>query len=250
MKSTGFITAILPAFLIITGCSNNDSTTEKLNKAVNQAKHGNWQSAAATAEELSTAHPQAVSPMILRALAYEKSGELAKAIDLARKCVNAAPKDFTAHYTLGRLYSLDPKRQADAFAVLEKALTLKPEDTDTLILLSTIGIKRNEPNTDQYLNLLKHKPEFDRSAPLYYMLGLRQAEKRNFDASKRFMMDALSKCGGAKDPSLVYRIALCFDRCKFPAAEVKKFYNLFIRMNGVYKNPADVASARQRLRQL
>ena len=152
-------------------------------------------------------------------------------------------------YTYGRLCSQNPRRRAEAFTVLENALILKPGDTDTLVLLCSIGMERNEPNTDQYLNLLKHDPKFERSARLYYLLGVRQAEKRNLDAAKRFMMDALGKCGGAKDPDFIYHVAHCFDRNRFPSVEVKKFYNLFLRSRG-NKNPEYILNAKKRLRQL
>ena len=249
MKFTRFLSIVLPAALFICGCDNKNATNDRLNNAINQAQQGNWNTAGKEAAELSAALPNATAPMLLRALAYEKQGDLAKAIDLARQCVTNSPKDFTSHYTLGRLYSLDPKRDAEAFTVLEKAHSLKPDDTDTLVLLCNIGIKRHEPNTDKYLNLLMHKPEFSNSAQLYYMLGVRQAEKRNVMAAQRFMMNALNKSGNANNPDLIYRIALCFDQNKFPPKEIKKFYNLFLRSKGV-KNKADIANARKRLRQL
>ncbi len=249
MKLICLFSAMLPALLLFTGCQENNSTDEKLNKAVNSANTGNWDNAASIADEVSAMYPQAVAPMLLRALAYEKQGDIAKAIDLARKAAAAEPKDFSVQYTYGRLCSQNPRRRAEAFTVLENALILKPGDTDTLVLLCSIGMERNEPNTDQYLNLLKHDPKFERSARLYYMLGVRQAEKRNLDAAKRFMMDALGKCGGAKDPDFIYHVAHCFDRNRFPSVEVKKFYNLFLRSRG-NKNPEYILNAKKRLRQL
>lgn len=235
--------------LLAGGCSEKDSTSEKLNQAVTHARNGNWELAAKNADSVAEEHPGTTAPMLLQALAYEKQGDLIKAVDLARQCVHAAPDDFTSLYTLGRLYSLDQKRQGDAFATLEKALLKKPEDTNTLILLCNLGIMRQEPNTDKYLNLLKQKPEFSTSRQLYFLLGMRQAEKRNFTAAKRFMMDALNKCGGVKDPDFIYEIACCFDRCRFPINETRKFYQLYIKSRGS-KNPEKLLAARKRLRQL
>jgi tetratricopeptide (TPR) repeat protein len=192
---------------------------------------------------------QAVQPMLILALAFEKRGELDKAIDLARQAADAAPKDFTAQYTYGRLCASTPRRQAEAYTVLENALKLKADDTNTLVLLCSIGIQRNEPSTDQYLNLLTHKPDFSRSAELYFMLGSRQAQKGNRDAAKRFMLDALNKCGGNRNPDFHYHIARCFDRNRFPANEIKQRYNLYLRIPGK-KNPEYIADAGKRLRQL
>ena len=249
MKLIRVFSVILPVLIFISGCQENNSTDEKLYKAVTSANAGDWDTAAAIADDVSAIYQKAAFPIMLRALAYEKQGDIAKAIDLARKAANAEQKDFTVQYTYGRLCAQNPRRRAEAFTVLENALILKPGDTDTLVLLCTIGMERNEPNTDQYLNLLKHDPQFDRSAQLYYMLGVRQAEKRNLDAAKRFMMDALGKCGGAKDPNFIYHVAHCFDRNRFPSVEVKKFYNLFLRAKG-NKDQQYVLNANKRLRQL
>lgn len=249
MKLIRLFSAILPAIIMISGCQDNSNTDEKLNQAFNHARSGDWKSAAKIAAEISEKYPQAVQPMLIQALAFEKNGELDKAIDLARHAADAAPKDFTAQYTYGRLCSLTPRRQAEAFSVLENALKLKPEDANTLVLLCSIGINRNEPSTDQYLNLLTHNQAFSRSAELYFMLGARQAQKGNRDASKRFMMDALNKCGGSRNPNFYYHIAKCFDRNRFPLNEVKNRYAFYLRIRGK-KNPEYVAAAGKRLLQL
>ncbi len=249
MKFIRLFFATFPIVLLVAGCQDNSSTDEKLNQAFNHARYGDWKSAEKIAAEISETYPQAVQPMLILALAFEKRGELDKAIDLARQAADAAPKDFTAQYTYGRLCASTPRRQAEAYTVLENALKLKAEDTNTLVLLCSIGIQRNEPSTDQYLNLLTHKPDFSRSAELYFMLGSRQAQKGNRDAAKRFMLDALNKCGGNRNPDFHYHIARCFDRNRFPANEIKQRYNLYLRIPGK-KNPEYIADAGKRLRQL
>ncbi|MBR7130470.1 MAG: hypothetical protein IKC82_00565 [Lentisphaeria bacterium] len=244
-----FYSTLLTAGVILCGCSDSNTAAEKLNHAVNQARNGNWQLAGKYAQDVALVSEKASAPLILSALAYEKDGEYNKALDLARQAVNASPDDFTALYTLGRLYSHDHQRHSEAFTTLEEALIRKPGDTNTLILLCNLGVIRQEPNTDKYLNLLKQKPEFATSLELHFLLGMRQAEKRNIEAAKRFMLAALNKCGGMKKPDIIYDIANCFDRCRFPASESRKFYNLYVRARGK-KDPAKVIAAKKRLRQL
>ena len=249
MKLIRLFSAILPLMIIFSGCQDNNSTDEKLNQAFNHARNGDWKSAEKIAAEISEAYPQAIQPMLIQALAYEQKGELDKAIDLARHAADAATKDFTAQYTYGRLCASVPLRQAEAFSVLENALKLNPEDTNTLVLLCSIGVQRNEPSTDKYLSLLTHIPEYSNSPVLYFLIGTRHAQKGNRNAAKRVMLEVLNKYGGSRNSDYYYHIARCFDRNRFPVEEVKSRYTFYLRLRG-RKTPEYIAAAGKRLQQL
>ena len=249
MKNFSLCAACLLSSLIMFGCSDDSSANKQLAEAVTKAKQGNWESAENIAENLSEQYPKSPAPMLLRSLAFEKNGDLVKATDIARKCTEITPDDFTAQYTLGRLYSRDPQRHAEAFSTLERALALKPGDPDTLILLCNLGIIRKEPVTDKYLNLLKQNPGFSKSAELNFMLGYRQAEQRNYEASKRFMMEALNYSGGIGNHDFIYSIAHCFDQHNFPKKTTVQFYRLYIQAAG-QKDQAKVNMVKKRLQQL
>ena len=234
--------------LFFCGCSESSSSNEKMTQAVHQAKRGNWQSAENTAAELSAKSPKAVTPMLLMALAYEKRGDLDKALDLARQCAAAAPDDFTAQYTFGRLSAGNPLRYSESFAILEKALTLRPGDSDTLVLLCNLGMQLKHPNTDRYLAQLNEKEEFQRSAQFNYQLGWRQAEKKNGKAAVEYLWRAV-RLGGLQNPELPLNAARCIDSNGLSRKDAVKFYNLFIE-HPAKKDPEKLKEAETRVRVL
>ena len=174
------------AVLLFCGCSNDSSPDKDLTAAVTLAKKGEWQEAARIAAAAAEKNPHISAPLLIQALAYEKSGELNKAIDLASRCAENFPEDFTAQYICGRLYSKDPLRQDKAFTTLEKAIKLRKGDVNTLILLCTIGTANNEPGTLVYLNDLVQKSDLSDAdtARVYFLRGLylRNVEHKLGDA--------------------------------------------------------------------
>lgn len=220
MKKTSFISTVALTVLFFCGCTESDSADRKMKSAFSQAQQGNWSEASSNAAELAAEYPGAVAPQLLQALAYEKNGDLAKATDLARQCAVNAPGDFTAQYTLGRLYSLDPHRQTEAFSALEQALQLCPGDTNTLVLLCNIGVTGNYPETEKYLNYLKNTQAFQNSADVYFMLGMWYAGKKKFPAAKVAMRQAYNRC---KTVEFVQQIIDCLTYYHAPREDIAIF---------------------------
>ena len=196
---------VICSALVFCGCSD-DSSDEELNRAVSLAKAGNWQESAKIANETAGASSGA-APMLLQALAFEKSGELDKAIDLAQQCAEQHPNDFTVLYTLGRLYSLDPKRQDKALSTLEKAVKLR-ENVNALILLCNIGIKSNDPNVIKYLQQLIRRTDLQEKerGKAYYLLGIQQ-KKANRLSEYHSAMENARKISEKHNPELLFYIA-------------------------------------------
>jgi tetratricopeptide (TPR) repeat protein len=218
---------VICSALIFCGCS--DSSDEQLAAAVNLAKQGKWQETAAIADKVAEDAPESVAPMLLQALAYEKNGEIGKAIDMAQRCVEKNPDDFTALYTLGRLYSLDPKRQDKAYTVLEKAITLRKGDVNTLTMLCNIGMKNNEPTVRIHLEQLVRRTDLSdpEKGKAYYMLGicLYKENKKN-DAVKA--MKNAERFSREKNPELLFYIARFYDENIGSDYQAVSLYRRFI----------------------
>ena len=199
--------AVICSALVFCGCSE-DSSDDQLIAAVNLAKQGKWQETAAVADKAAETYPESAAPMLLQALAYEKAGEIGKAIDMAQRCVEKNPEDFTALYTLGRLYSLDPKRQDKAYTVLEKAISLRKGDVNTLILLGNIGMKNNEPTVRIHLEQLVRRTDLSdqEKAKAYYMLGICLDKENKKNDAVKAMRNAERFCK-EKNPELLFYIA-------------------------------------------
>ena len=80
------MSALFAVLGLLAGCSGAGKTEEKISAALAQAKQGRWEKAGSMAEEISAAAPNAMPPLLLRAVACERNGEFAKALDLARQC--------------------------------------------------------------------------------------------------------------------------------------------------------------------
>jgi len=235
--------------LFLCGCSNSDSAGKQLNQAVSFAKQSNWQKAVGIAVKLSEDHPQIAAPKLLQVLAYEKSGEHAKAVDLARQCVKNFPDDFTARYTLGRLYAADPDRQADAFTELEKAHSLNPRNSETLVLLCNLGIVRNEPNTGEYIDKLQ-KSSYPEKGKVLFLKGLHAAAKGDTDSAVNYVYTAAFK--SKKHPLLILEAARFIDRTGSSPRKAGNLYSIFVSIYSKTQSPdADLLSeARTRQQRL
>ena len=253
MKLFTILPAVLCTTVILTGCSGEKSGNEKMAGIIAAAKNGDWQNAEQTARELSDENPGDIAPTLFLIIAYEKAGELNKAIDLAVQCVRSNPKDFTAQYLLGRLYARDSRREADAFTTLESAFQLRPGDLNTLILLCNLGVKRNEPNTSIYLQQLVTKTQLDDTelAKAFYLQGLYLY--KNGDTSMAFeCMDQARNLCSRNNPELLLQIARFVDNDGNRSDDARYIYRHFIILyeNTPNHDPAKLQEARQREQQL
>lgn len=252
MKSLYFSAAFLSSLLIFSGCSDSTSTDEKLTQAVTNARQNNWTEVKKISAEVSESNPGTIAPMLLTALAYEKEGDMAKAIDLANQCVKNSPQDFTANYTLGRLYSMDIKRHTEAFSILEKALKLSPGDTNTLILLCNLGVQRNEQATGKYLDQLLAQKKLSRveTGKIHYQKALFLANNDNISDACSSMIQAAA-CSG-KNPELILQAARFIDNSGVNRRNAKLLYNSFIQFCKKQNDcdPAKIAEAEARMAKL
>lgn len=251
MKHLYLPAAFLCSLLIISGCSDGDSADEKLTQAVTYARQGNWIETKKISLELSEDHPEIVAPMLLQALAFEQEGDLIKAIDLANQCAKNYPEDFTAQYTLGRLYSKDIKRHTEAFSILEKVFKLNPSDTNTLILLCNLGVRRNEPATGKYLDkLLQKKLPRKEIGKLHYLKAIFLANNGDMNSACSSMIQAATN--SSDNPELILQAARFIDHSNLNSRNAKLLYNTFILSCKKLPNPdlAKIAEAESRIAKL
>ena len=112
--------ALCVAFLLAAGCGSR-TANGCLAEASERASGGDWSGALKLARRAVELEPDNVAALIFRATACEKCGERDLALDSALQAVKVNPESFAAQYTLGRLYSADPARYADALNALEQA---------------------------------------------------------------------------------------------------------------------------------
>ncbi len=240
------LSILLICTFFLYGCMEKKSDTDKMSQAISLAKQGNWKAAGESMQEISQKNPDALPPILLQAIAYEKTGDFDKALDLARQAAANKPDDFIAQYTFGRLSSKIPMRRSEAFSILEKAHSLKNNDSDTLILLCNLGTLLKHPRTVIYLNRLRQMPKYVTSPALYYQYGLYYAARNNGNQAIAFMRHAARR-GGIKNPELILNAARCIDRNNFSAGEALNLYRFFVNVPTSKKYPALLKEAKKRI---
>ncbi|MCP3965061.1 MAG: tetratricopeptide repeat protein [Lentisphaerae bacterium] len=175
-------TALL-TLTVLCGCEklSEKSTPYLINNAANFAANGKWDKALKYSEAVIAREPANINALLLKAIACEHSNKLTLATKAARSAVNQAPGNFTAQYTLGRLYAKEPKKMQDAVAPLLRALKIKPNDQNTLVLLAKCSSSLNISNAIKYYEMLAKFPRFNKRPELWNQMGVfyvKQKENR------------------------------------------------------------------------
>ncbi len=229
MKIFRFTPLLLLAAISIgvAGCGGKDSADECLIRGTERAEKGDWPAALKLAKRAASLEPENVSALVFKAIAHERSGERDPALDAARQAATINPNSFLAQYTLGRLYAGDPTRCADAMKTLSTALTLKPGDVNTLILLGNAATALRSPLAVPYLLQLKKRPEFAADPLLDNQLAIGWISQGNLDQAKQ-SLTAACRTGGS-NPDIVYNMAFFMDRYTRSNANARALYQHFLR---------------------
>ena len=173
MRSIKFFcfAAVCAAFLM-TACGPAPTADECMRKALTSAKEAKWNRALDQAENAVAKAPGSTLANVLLAIALEHNNRTEEALNAAIRA-GADTSSFIAQYTLGRLYCRQQKYDSSV-KPLTRALELRPDDANTLILLARAKLRLN---TEDALNLNKRLlsvPQFSQSAVIYNELGVLQ----------------------------------------------------------------------------
>ena len=224
---------LLLALVILPSCSENlasKNIDELLNSSCELAKNNDWSKALKYAQEAVNREPANANAgaLVLLALAYENSGDLEQSLQAARSAVKADAKYFQAQYTLGRLCLKDPAKIQDSIEPLKRALRLKPDDTDTLVLLAQGSKKLGLLETVNYFEQLAKSRRYQGRPEPWNEMMIIYAEQNNTRDAARCLVTAYSR---AKDnPIIVLNFALFWDYYASPKRPVQavKYYRKFL----------------------
>jgi Flp pilus assembly protein TadD len=246
MKRYFLLVCSAVAALWLWGCGEK-TAEEALLKAEYHARGGKWKEALKSAEKAVSLEAENPTALLFLALACEKNGNQDKALDSARHAATLVPEDFYAQYTLGRLYAADPSRQAEAFKALSRAYKLRPQSTDTLILLTNTAMKLNSPHAFKLLMELRNKPDFTADAVFSNELGVAYLRQKKFAQARKELFRACA----AKDPRIILNTAIFLDRYMSQKQNARNFYSYYLRTLGNSpENAATRGMVEARLRQL
>ena len=174
---------------VLCGCGRA-TPEENLVSAIRAAETGDWKKARKFADRAAAGAPDHVGALVMRAIACEKSGDFDQALDSARRAANLDPGNFSALYTLGRLYSLDPLRYADAVNTLVSALKIKPDSADAKILICNVLSKMSSPAALRYLVQLQKDKRFANDPGLHSQLGVIYARSGKLSPALQSLLKA------------------------------------------------------------
>lgn len=233
---------LLATAIILSGCGNG-SPEENLVKAIRAGETGNWKEARKFADRAAAGAPDHAGALIMRAIACEKSENYDQAVDSARRAVKLAPDSFAALYTLGRLYSSNPMRNAEAINTLNAALKARPDSTDTLILICNVFNRMDAVEGYSYLLKLQKNQNYKNDPALYSQLGVILAKSNKLRPAYSCFVTAFKLAGN--DPDVVFNTARFFTGYSPNRNFSKQLYARFEKLaSGREKYTAELEEAR------
>ena len=219
------------AALLTAGCGPDPEVkAENLNNAVESGKAGNWQDCEKYSLAVLEDDPAEPNALLLRAIASEQLGKLDIARESARRAAENAPKSFAAQYTYGRLLSMRPDSTENAIRVLKRALELRPDDNNTLMLLGLCCSKINSDEAIRYFLALpievRKDPAVQTHMAIYYLL------RKNTQSNAHKLVE--TALGNAyridpKNPEVVLNIARYLDHYRKSRYAIN-YYRDYLKM--------------------
>jgi Flp pilus assembly protein TadD len=234
---------ILTIAISLASCTpDRRSTAEILDAAIKAGNDNHWADALELAKDAARRESKNPAALMMLATAYENNGRKDLAIQAARNAATYAPDNFQAQYLLGRLYFQNPKKTQDALQPLLKALEIKPDDPNTLILVGQIFRKFDMKNPEQYYKRLAKTKRFKNRPEPWNEMGVIYAAKNDPDNAARCLIKAYQ--AAPNNHTTVLNLAIFMDRHGKKSKAIY-FYKKFIEL--VASNP-EMEHQRQRIR--
>lgn len=245
MKLKKFTFFLVPAVavLLFSGCDNK-TPQENLVSAIKEAEAGNWQESGKFADRAVAGAPDYVGALVMRAIACEKNDNYDKAVDSAARAAKLDPNSFAALYTLGRLYSTHPLRQAEAFNTLNAALRIRPDSSDAMVIICNVLMRMGAAEGRRYLAKLHTLEEYKKDPALYSQLGVIYTKMNRLPAADKMFIAAFRLA--PNDPDVVFNMAR-FTADYVPRKHLSdKLYTRFEQLaQGKEKYTAELDEAKQ-----
>ena len=180
----------------------------------------------------------------MRAIACEKSENYDQAVDSARRAVKLSPGSYAALYTLGRLYSSNPLRNAEAINTLNAALKIRPDAVEPKILIVNLLSRMGEnAGARPYLLQLQKVPAFANDPALLNRLGVIYALSNQTLRAQTMFVRAFKYAGN--DPDTVFNTARFFTFYNPQRQFSRQLYSRFEKLAaGSEKYTAELDEAR------
>lgn len=224
MKKFFVLSALFSVVLLLTSCARKqESPAVLLKKAIAAAQNADWETAGELAEEARSIYPESSDIILLSALALEKNGRPEEALARLQNLSASLQDDFKIQYTLGRLLYLRG-RYEQCIAPLKNALSVRPQDANTLLLLAKAQARLNIKDTfKNYAGLLK-MPGYKNDPVICNEIAVFLAVRRRADSALLVLRD---KCKSL--PLAAWNGAVILDYHLDRKQDAIAWYNRFLR---------------------
>lgn len=216
--------AVCAAFLL-TACGPDPTADEWLRKALASAKEAKWSRALDQAEHAVSKAPGNTLANVLLAISLENNNRIDEALNAAIRA-GSDTSCFIAQYTLGRLYCRQRKYDS-SIKPLTRALELRPDDANTMILLARAKLNLNTQDALELNKRLLQIPQFSQSPVIYNEIGVLLVLKGEPKKAPAVFRQALSL--DADNPLLNLNNAILHDYYLGDRMKARQYYNIFLR---------------------
>ena len=223
-----FLAAAAGIMMQFSGCSKPAVPVGiLLNQALDNATEGNWKNADELAKQVLQQQKHNADALMLRALAQNNLDHRTEAVEFAIHAARVKPDLFLAQYIQGMLLSKNGKPEL-ALKALREARRLRPDDTNTLILLAenSIAVRRYQ-DAAGYFKLLGRNQTYLKSAYLWNGLGFCYTSINRDMALKFFRMAERYE---PENPVTALNLAVLYDKHLKDAKNARLNYENFNRL--------------------
>ena len=222
-----FCLAAVCAAFMLTACGPDPTADEWMRKSLASAKEGKWSRALDQAGNAVDKAPGNTLANVLLAIALENNNRPGDAMEAAERA-GADTGCFIAQYTLGRLYCRQQKYDS-SIRPLTRALELRPDDANTLILLARAKLHLNTEDAFELNNRLRSLPQFAQSPIVYNELGVLKVLQNKPKQAISLFRTAIQL--DADNPHLNLNLAILQDYHLGNLPDARQYYNVFLRLS-------------------
>ncbi|MDD3154684.1 MAG: hypothetical protein PHS41_07440 [Victivallaceae bacterium] len=242
-----FAAAFALLMIFLPGCGT-EKVDHLLVSAEREAARGKWEKAHDLAAKAVKLAPSDSRARLMLALTAERIGDRALALDAARGAVELAPQEFLSNYVVGRLLASDPapERRLQSSEFLRKALIVRPDSTNTLVLLC--NALSGTDGVGEYVYKLSRMPDYENNPALLThqaVASIRAGQRRNVT---RLLIRAYRS--GRGEPRFLYNLACYTDRYSKSASAVDLYEKFLKETDRTGAMPLERKIAGERVRSL
>jgi len=241
--SCGLATVLIVLLVSASGCGPVDAEVE-LRAAAQAAADGQWRQALTSSGRVLSMDAHNIEAMVLNGISAYELRQIEDALEMLDTAATMAPDFFPAQYFYGWALH-ETQRYGDALKPLYAAHKLRPDHTDTLVLLSRCCLRQNLPQGLSYLQALQRLPSFAAQSELHNSLGMLWLKQGRYEQARRSLREAIAK--DQANPVAYQNLAVLYDHYLNDPNQAIRYYRFCLSASQQSRDEVRASKVRQRL---